>query len=296
MNKIALTERRNPETVNIDLMDSCQIAQTLNNEDKKVALAIEKVLPQIGEAIELIAQSFLKGGRLAYFGAGTSGRLGVLDASECWPTFGVEHGMVNGFIAGGDRALRFSIENSEDNPDFGLQDLQSFNPSPDDVIVGISANGGPRYVLAVLEQARKLGCKTIGISSNPEAKLQAFSDIFINPVVGEEPITGSSRMKSGTSQKMILNMLSTGAMIRIGKTYENYMIDVRMVNEKLVDRGIRIVSEIAKIPYEEAQKYIDTSGRKVKTACVMAIKNLSKTEAETLLNRHNGILRKALNA
>ena len=296
MDKIALTERRNPETVNIDLMDSFQIAQTLNNEDKKVALAIEKVLPQIGEAIELIAQSFLKGGRLAYFGAGTSGRLGVLDASECWPTFGVEHGMVNGFIAGGDRALRFSIENSEDNPDFGLQDLQTFNPSPDDIVVGISANGGPRYVLAVLEQAQKLGCKTIGISSNPEAKLQSFSDIFINPVVGEEPITGSSRMKSGTAQKMILNMLSTGAMIRIGKTYKNYMIDVRMVNQKLVDRGIRIVSEIAGIPYEEAQKYIEASGHKVKTACIMAMKNRSKSEAETLLNDHNGILRKALNA
>lgn len=296
MDKIALTERRNPETVNIDLMDSFQIAQTLNNEDKKVALAVEKVLPQIGEAIELIAQSFLKGGRLAYFGAGTSGRLGVLDASECWPTFGVKHGMVNGFIAGGDRALRFSIENSEDNPDFGLHDLQTFNPSPDDIVVGISANGGPHYVLAVLEQAQKLGCKTIGISSNPEAKLQSFSDIFINPVVGEEPVTGSSRMKSGTAQKMILNMLSTGAMIRIGKTYKNYMIDVRMVNQKLVDRGIRIVSEIAGIPYEEAQKYIEASGHKVKTACIMAMKNLSKSEAETLLNDHNGILRKALNA
>lgn len=190
MNKFALTEKRNPETVNIDLMDSWQIAKTLNNEDKKVALAVEKALPQIGDAIEVIAEAFRKGGRLAYFGAGTSGRLGVLDASECWPTFGVEHGMVNGFIAGGDRALRFSVENSEDNADLALADLNAFNPTPDDVVVGISANGGPRYVLTVLEEAQKRGCKTVGISSNPEAKLKAFADIFINPVVGEEPIAG----------------------------------------------------------------------------------------------------------
>lgn len=294
MNSIALTEKRNPETADIDLMGGAEIAKTLNREDKKVAEAIEKVTPQIGEAIELIAEAFRNGGRLAYFGAGTSGRLGVLDASECWPTFGVEHGMVCGYIAGGDKALRFSIENSEDNPELGLEDLASFNPTKNDIIVGISANGGPRYVLAILEESRKRGIKTIGISSNPEAKLKEFSDIFINPVVGEEPITGSSRMKSGTAQKMILNMLSTGAMIRIGKTYENYMIDVRMVNEKLIDRGCRIVSEIAKIPYEKAEKYIAASGKNVKTACVMAIKGVSKEQAEKLLQNAGGILRKII--
>lgn len=294
MTEIALTEKRNPDTMNIDLMDSYQIAKTLNQEDKKVALAVETQLTEIGKAIELIAQSFFKGGRLAYFGAGTSGRLGVLDASECWPTFGVEHGMVCGYIAGGDRALRFSIENSEDNAELGLADLATFNPAPHDVIVGISANGAPRYVLAVLEKAQALGCKTIGISSNPEAKLQTFSDIFINPVVGEEPLTGSSRMKSGTAQKMILNMLSTGAMIRIGKTYQNYMIDVRMMNEKLIDRGTRIVSEIAKIPYGTAAEYIEKSGRKVKTACIMAIQKVDKAQAEELLAQAGGILRKII--
>lgn len=294
MDSLALTEKRNPETINIDLMDGAEIARTLNSEDKKVAEAIEKVTPQIGKAIELIARSFQEGGRLAYFGAGTSGRLGVLDASECWPTFGVEHGMVCGYIAGGDRALRFSVENAEDNAELGLQDLAAFNPSKNDVVVGISANGGPRYVLAVLEEARKRGAKTIGISSNPEAKLKTLSDIFINPVVGEEPITGSSRMKSGTAQKMILNMLSTGAMVRIGKTYENYMIDVRMVNEKLVDRGCRIVSEIAKVPYKEAEKYIAASGKNVKTACVMAAKGISKEQAESLLQNAGGILRKII--
>lgn len=294
MTTTVLTERRNPNTENIDLMTSEQIAQTINQEDMKIAVAIQKVIPQIGEAIELIANAFRQGGRLAYFGAGTSGRLGVLDASECWPTFGVEHGMVNGYIAGGDRALRFSIENSEDNAELGLQDLKTFSPSPNDIIVGISANGGPKYVLAVLEEAQKIGCKTIGISSNPEAKLQKFSNIFINPIVGEEPITGSSRMKSGTAQKMILNMLSTGAMIRIGKTYQNYMIDVRMVNEKLVDRGCRIVSEIANISYEEAKKYIEMSEKNVKTACVMAIKQCSKQQAELLLKQNDGILRKVI--
>ena len=294
MSKLALTEKRNPATVDIDLMDSQQIARTLNNEDKKVALAVETQLEPIGRAIELIAQAFLQGGRLAYFGAGTSGRLGVLDASECWPTFGVEHGMVNGFIAGGDRALRFSIENSEDSAELALEDLKNFNPGPKDIVVGISANGGPRYVLTVLEEAQKRGCKTIGISSNPEAELRKFSDIFINPVVGEEAITGSSRMKSGTAQKMILNMLSTGAMIRIGKVYQNYMIDVRMVNEKLIDRGRRFVSEIAGISYGEAAELLKAADNKVKTACVMGIKKCSKKDAEKKLSDAGGILRKVI--
>lgn len=294
MTNIALTERRNPLTTDIDLMDSYQIAQAINNEDKKVALAIEKVLPQIGKAIELIAQAFANGGRLAYFGAGTSGRLGVLDASECWPTFGVETGMVCGFIAGGDRALRFSIENSEDSAELALADLKTFAPTPRDIVVGISASGNPRYVLTILEKAQQLGCQTIGISSNPEAKLQKYSDIFINPVVGEEAITGSSRMKSGTAQKMVLNMLSTGSMIRIGKTYQNYMIDVRMVNEKLIDRGCRFVSEIAQISYEQAQKYLELSGMNVKNACVMAIKQCAKADAEQLLQQAGGILRKVI--
>lgn len=294
MTALALTEKRNPATANIDLMDSTEIARTLNNEDKKVALAVEKTLPEIGQAIETIAQAFQKGGRLAYFGAGTSGRLGVLDASECRPTFGVDESMVCGYIAGGDRALRHPVENAEDSAELGLNDLRHFNPSPDDVIVGISANGGPRYVLAVLEQAQKTGCKTIGISSNPEAKLKAFSDIFINPVVGEEPVTGSSRMKSGTAQKMILNMLSTGAMIRIGKTYQNYMIDVQMTNEKLVKRGRRIVSEIAGITEDEAEKYIDLSGNNVKTACVMAVKKIGREEAENRLRQAGGILRRVI--
>lgn len=294
MEKVVLTERANQDTTDIDLMDSYDIAKTINNEDKKVALAVEKVLPEIGEAIELIAQSFKKGGRLAYFGAGTSGRIGVLDASECWPTFGVEHGMVNGFIAGGDKALRFSVENAEDSEELGIKDLDEFNPNENDVVVGISANGSPKYILAVLENAHQRGVKTIGLSSNPEAKMKDLVDIFINPIVGEEAITGSSRMKSGTAQKMVLNMLSTGAMIRIGKTYHNYMVDVRMMSEKLVDRGVRFVCEIAKIDPNLAKKYIKLSGYKVKTACVMAVKECSKQRAEQILAENDGILRKII--
>ena len=291
---LTLTEKRNPASINIDMMETCQIVKLINDEDKKVAAAVEKVLPQVTDAVDIIVENFQNGGRLAYFGAGTSGRLGVLDASECWPTFGVEHGIVCSFIAGGDEALRYSVENAEDNENLGLSDLDSFVPMSNDTIVGISAGGNASYVLAVLKKAQQLGCKTIGISSNPAAKMAAFSDIFINPIVGEEVITGSSRMKSGTAQKMILNMLSTASMVRIGKTYENYMIDVRTMNAKLVDRATRIVSEIAKIPYENAAKYLEEADNKVKTACVMAIKSVSKEEALRLLNQSGGILRKII--
>ena len=275
-------------------MDSTQIAQTLNNEDKKVALAIEKVLPEIAQSIELIAQSFQKGGRLGYFGAGTSGRLGVLDASECPPTFGVTPNMVNGFIAGGDEALRHSVENAEDSSSLAMQDIALFAPDNKDVVVAVSSSGNPQYLLTVLEEAKRRGAHTISICCNPEAKAKTLSDIFINPIVGPEPITGSSRMKAGTAQKMVLNMLSTGAMIRFGKVYHNYMIDVQMLNAKLVDRGIRIVRDIAKIAQEEAEQYLSASGNNVKTACVMAIKNCTKNQAEKALKQANGLLRKII--
>lgn len=293
MQKTPLTEKSNPATKNIDLMNGYEIAKAINNEDKKVALAVEKVLPEIGEAIELIADSFKKGGRLAYFGAGTSGRLGVLDASECYPTFGVDEDMVQGFIAGGKEALSHSIENAEDKKELGLNDLKAFAPTPNDIIVGISASGNANYILAILKKAQSLGCKTIAISSNEKAKIKKYSDIFINPIVGEEVITGSSRMKSGTAQKMILNMLSTGAMIRIGKTYQNYMIDLRLLCNKLIARGCRFVSEIADISLENAQKYIEES-HNVKIACLMAAKKISYDEACKLLEENGGILRKIL--
>jgi N-acetylmuramic acid 6-phosphate etherase len=293
MSKLSITESRNPNTINIDLMDSLDIARTINREDKRVALAIEKVLPMIAQAIDTIAASFEKGGRLAYFGAGTSGRLGILDASEMLPTFGAPTTMVQGFIAGGEKAIRSPVENAEDKAEFALQDITAFAPTDKDVVVAISANGKPQYCLTVLAEAKKHGSQTIAISSNPEAEIGKIADIFINPVVGEEVITGSSRMKSGTAQKMVLNMLTTGAMIKIGKTYENYMIDLQLTNKKLVERGTRFISEICDISQQDASRLLEKT-KNVKTACVMSLKQCTKEEAEKMLAQHHGILRKVL--
>lgn len=289
-----LTERSNPQTENIDLMDAYEIVKTINNEDKKVAFAVEQQLGNIAKAVEVMAQSFLNGGRTAYFGAGTSGRLCVLDASECWPTFSLPDTKLLGFIAGGDKALRHSVEKAEDKASLGLKDVKKFGPEAGDVAIGVSASGNARYVITALEKARCSGCTTIGITSNPAAQLKPFCDIFICTEVGAEVITGSSRMKSGTAQKMVLNMLSTGSMIRIGKTYKNYMIDVRLVNKKLVDRGARIVSEVCNISYNTAVRYLQESQNQVKAACVMAVKQCSLTEAENLLAQAGGILRKVI--
>ena len=294
MSPLIITESSNPDTTDIDLMSPLEIARSINQEDMKVAQAIQKVLPQIAQAIEVISKALLNGGRMAYFGAGTSGRLGVLDASEIPPTFGASPKLVQAYIAGGDQALRHVIDDAEDKKEFALQDLQTFAPTDKDIIVVISASGNALYGLTVLKEAKKLGCTTITISSNPLAKAVKFADIFINPIVGQEVITGSSRMKSGTAQKMILNMISTGAMIRIGKTYKNYMIDVQQTNKKLIERSIRIITEICGISKSDAQYYLEAGGHCVKTACVMAIKKCTKEEAEKILAQHNGILRKVI--
>jgi len=289
-----LTENNNPATCNIDLMETAEIVSTINQEDFKVAEAVQKALPEIEKAVDIISTAFLQDGRLAYFGAGTSGRLGVLDASECWPTFSAPDGMITGYIAGGDYALRHSIEGAEDNKEEALKHLNEFNPTNKDVIVGISASGNPQYVLTILEEAKKRGTKTIGITSNPEAKLNRIADITITTVVGPEVITGSSRMKSGTAQKMVLNMLSTASMIKIGKTYGNYMIDLQLACNKLINRGNRIISSICQIPVEKAEEYRIKADNNIKTACVMYLKQCSKDEAEKLLQHHNGILRKVI--
>ncbi len=294
MDNVILTERSNPDTVNIDLMTPYEIAKAINNEDKKVALAVETQLEPIGKAINAAAESFLSGGRLAYFGAGTSGRLGVLDASECPPTFGAPHGMVTGFIAGGEKALLTAVENAEDNEELARQDMATFNPQKNDVVVGISASGNPCYVLKVLQIARRKGCTTVAITSNPQAKIKEFADIFICPQVGQEAITGSSRMKSGTAQKLVLNMISSGAMIRIGKTYKNYMIDVQIMNEKLHNRGCRIVAEICNISMTEAEQLLREAQNSVKAACVMKHKNCTLSEAQELLRQAGGVLRKVI--
>lgn len=289
-----LTEKSNKNSANIDLMSSLDILKVINNEDMKVAQAVNEALPDIANAVDLIEDAFMNNGRLAYFGAGTSGRLGVLDASECWPTYSASSDMVTGFIAGGDYALRNPVEGAEDSVEEAIYDINVFNPDKNDVVVGISASGNPRYVLTVLEEARKRGAKTVGITSNPEAKLKEFSDVCIVTAVGPEVVTGSSRMKSGTAQKMVLNMLTTASMIRIGKTYSNYMIDLRLSNEKLVDRANRIISAICEISVAKAEEYRIKADNNVKVACVMCKKQCSKEQAEQLLKDKNGILRKVI--
>lgn len=290
-----LTETANPKTCDIDLVSTSKLITLIHNEDKLVTLAIKKAIPDIAKAVDMIADSFLKGGRLAYFGAGTSGRLGVLDASECWPTFSAPESMVSGFIAGGDYALRHSVEGAEDDIKEAEKHLAQFNPTKNDVVVGISASGNPLYVLTILKKAHQKGAKTIGITSNPEAKLISLSDIAIVTPVGPEALTGSSRMKSGTAQKMVLNMLSTASMIKIGKTYGNYMIDVQPVCQKLIKRANHIIASICDISLKTADTYRIKSGNKVKTACVMYLKQCTREEAEQLLAKNHGILRKVIN-
>ena len=294
MSEQILTEQSNPASTDIDLLSGRQIVELINREDQKVAIAVAAETENIGRAVELIAAAFQKGGRLGYFGAGTSGRLGVLGAAECMPTFSVPDTMVQAFIAGGNAALRPAVENAEDSRKKALADINAFSPLPDDVIVGISASGNPAYVLTVLEEARCRGANTVGITCNPEAKLKPLCDVCITAPVGPEVIAGSSRMKAGTAQKMILNMLSTASMIKIGKTYGNYMIDVTPACAKLIDRGNRIIAAICKISVAKAEEYRIKAGNNVKTACVMCKRQCSREQAEQLLKQHNGILRKVI--
>ena len=292
--KVILTEQSNPASVDIDISSSLDIVKIINNEDKKVALAIKKQEKEIASAIDLISEKLLLGGSLLYFGAGTSGRLGVLDASECPPTFGVSSDLVRGYIAGGDKALKNAIEGAEDNYAQGKIDLKNSGASNNDVVVGISASGNPKWLLGVLEEAKFKKISTIGLTCNTDAKIKEFSDIFICPVVGQEAITGSSRMKAGTAQKMVLNMLSTGSMIKIGKTYKNFMIDVQPTNEKLKERAIRFVSEIANVEKILAKKTLEQTNYEVKTAIVMLLLSCSADEARQKLKNNDGILRKII--
>lgn len=290
---LSITEQHNSDTTDIDLKNGYEIAKLINSEDKKVALSVEKELEKIGKAIDEIALRLQKGGRVAYFGAGTSGRIGILDASEMPPTYGVKASMFQAYIAGGNKAIRKAVENSEDSAEFAKANMLKFKPKKNDVIIAISASGNPQYVVEVLKLGHQKGLLTIGVSSNPEAKMRQFADIFINPIVGAEAVTGSSRMKSGTAQKMILNMLSTGTMIKTGKTYKNYMIDLQISNAKLRERALRFVKEITGADEKMAEKALIES-KSVKIACVMIAKKCSYAEAKRLLAKHNGILRKVI--
>lgn len=287
-----ITEYRNENTKNIDLLSTIDIVRKINEEDQIVARAVEDESANIARAIDVIAKQFLVGGKLYYFGAGTSGRLGILDASECPPTFGVSPDMVQGFIAGGDAAIRLAVEGAEDNFNLGAEDAQILTEK--DVCVVISASGNPKYLLGVLAEAEKIGSKTIAITCNHKAAILEEVGLGICVEVGPEVIAGSSRMKAGTAQKMVLNMLTTGAMIKIGKTYENFMIDLLPTNEKLKDRAIRIVAEIASVSASVSLKTLLECDWNVKIAILMLKCNLSKDEAIVSLKKNCGVLRRAL--
>lgn len=289
-----MTETRNPNTMDLDQMSALEIVTAMNREDRRVPEGIEPELPRIAAVVEAVEAAFRKGGRLFYLGAGTSGRLGVLDASECPPTFGVDPGMVVGLIAGGDRALRFPIEGAEDSRELGRRDLEEHNLTADDVVVGIAASGRTPYVLGALEYARSLGCTTAAIACNKNSAVGLAADIAIEAQVGPEVLTGSTRLKAGTAQKMILNMISTGAMVRIGKAYHNLMVDVVQSNEKLQTRAENIVMEATGVDRAEARTAIDAAGGKVKLAITMILTGKEADQAQQLLEQAGGRVRDAI--
>lgn len=287
-----ITEYRNQNTKDIDIISTIDMVKKMNDEDKHVALAVEEELENIAHGVDLIAKQFLAGGKLFYFGAGTSGRLGVLDASECPPTFSVESDLVQGIIAGGDSAFKNAVEGAEDDFEAGIKDAKVLTKN--DIAVVISASGNPKYLLGVLEQAENIGAKTIAITCNSKGEIAENAGIVICVEVGPEVIAGSSRLKAGTAQKMILNMLSTGAMIKIGKTYENFMIDLKASNEKLKDRAIKIVSQIAEVNHSDALAMLMKSSWEIKVAIIALKRNLDVAKARVELRKHNGVLRKVI--
>ena len=289
-----ITEQRNPNSMNVDSLSALEIVQLMNQEDKQVPLAIEKCLPQIAQAVECIVAAFQQGGRLVYIGAGTSGRLGVLDASECPPTFGVSPEMVKGIIAGGERALRHPIEGAEDSKAQAVVDLQTIQFSSKDVLVGIAASGRTPYVIGALEYAKSLGSVTVSIASNPNSAMANIVDIAIDTVVGPEVLTGSSRLKSGTAQKLVLNMLTTASMILMGKCYQNLMVDVQASNEKLKARAIRIVMQATDCDKALAEETLKQADQNAKLAIMMILSGLDRVQAEALLEKHQGKLQLAL--
>ncbi|MDR2767165.1 MAG: N-acetylmuramic acid 6-phosphate etherase [Treponema sp.] len=283
-----VTEGRNAASADIDSCSALEIVTIINNEDKKVPAAVEKALPEIAALVDEAASAFRRGGRLVYLGAGTSGRLGVLDASECPPTYGVDPGMVVGLIAGGEKALTHSVESVEDDAELGVSQLKEINFNARDVLVGITASGQALYVLGALKYAAGLGAVTAAISCNKNAKVFECARHRLCAEAGPEVVAGSTRMKAGTAQKLILNMISTGAMIRIGKVYKNLMVDMTPVNQKLVLRSIRIIGEAAGCPLAEAEKAFIASGKKTKTAIVMLLTGTDRERAEALLRESGG--------
>jgi N-acetylmuramic acid 6-phosphate etherase len=289
-----VSEGRNPETMDIDLLSAEQIVARLNQQDKQVPIAVEKELPQIARAVEAITCAFSNSGRLIYMGAGTSGRLGVLDASECPPTFGVSDQMVIGLIAGGPEAILKAKEGAEDSLTLGVEDLKNIQFSANDVLVGIAASGRTPYVISALEYANDLGATTISVSCNPDSPIAEIAKIAISPVVGPEALTGSTRLKSGTAQKLVLNMLTTASMIRLGKSYQNLMVDVKATNKKLVARAVRIVIQATDCDSQIATATLKETEFDVKLAILMILTGLELDSAKQQLLSQQGFLRKAV--
>ncbi|MFU0782717.1 N-acetylmuramic acid 6-phosphate etherase [Thermoanaerobacterium thermosaccharolyticum] len=289
-----ITEGRNPDTLDIDKLSTEDMLRKINDEDKKVPLAVEKEIPNIAKAVDIAAERLKKGGRLIYLGAGTSGRLGILDASECPPTYGTDPEMIQGIIAGGDTAIRKAVEGAEDNSELGKRDLIERNLSSKDVVVGIAASGRTPYVLGALQYSKEIGASTIGISCNLNCEMKKLVDVMIAPVVGPEVIMGSTRMKAGTAQKLVLNMISTGVMIKLGKVYSNLMVDVQATNEKLVHRAKRIVKLATGADDVIIEQKLSETDYNVKLTILMILTGLEKYEAQKLLNRSEGYIEKAL--
>ena len=288
------TEISNPRTSNLDQMSTLEMLQTINREDAQVAVAVQACIPQIAEAVDAAADRLRRGGRLFYIGAGTSGRLGVLDASECPPTFSVKPELVTGLIAGGDRALRWPVEGAEDNPEQAKLDLQTAGLTEKDCLVGLSAGGSAPYVLGALQYGHEIGALCIGIACVKPAALNQHAHISILAVTGPEVLTGSTRLKAGTAQKMILNMLSTSVMVRLGKTYGNLMVDLQASNQKLRLRAIRLVTQICEIGEDEARELLIQCGWQVKTAAAAWFLRSTPQKAREALEEAGGMLRKVI--
>ena len=289
-----VTESRNNASEAIDTLSTLEMLKVINNEDKKVALAVEQALPAIAQAVDAIAAAFSQGGRLIYIGAGTSGRLGILDASECPPTYGSAPEQVVGLIAGGHQAILKAVENAEDNVEMGADDLKAIHFSAKDVLVGIAASGRTPYVLGAMAYARSMNATVACVSCNPQSPMTEAADIVITPVVGAEVVTGSSRMKAGTAQKLVLNMLTTGAMIRLGKIYGNLMVDVEATNAKLVERQKQIVMQATDCDREQAEMALNACEGHCKTAIVMILTGVDSDTAKALLQQNKGYIRPAI--
>jgi len=289
-----VSETRNPDTLDLDNLSTLEMVTKFNQQDATVATAVSLTLPQVAAAVDAAAAALAAGGRLIYMGAGTSGRLGVLDASECPPTFGVPHGVVVGLIAGGPGALLKAVEGAEDDEQLGVSDLQALDLTANDMVVGLAASGRTPYVIGALRYARQQGCRTAAISCNPDSPIAHEAEIAISPVVGPEALTGSTRLKSGTAQKLVLNMISTGAMVKIGKVYQNLMVDMQATNIKLVDRARRMVCEATGCQPGQADAALQQVQHEVKTAILMILADISAPEAKQRLQQHHGFLRAAL--